>query len=70
MMFITVEYLVESEEYERLEWITEEYKKQGLDKDFTPEKMFEAIMTTGSKHDIDEKFKFHEWRAGLREDYK
>lgn len=69
-MYITVEYLVEDDEYERLNRITEEYKKQGLDKDFTPEKMFQAIMTTGSKYDKDEKFKFHEWKTGLREDYK
>ncbi len=69
-MYITVEYLVEDDEYERLKRITEEYKKQGLDNDFTPEKMFQSIMMTGSKYDKDEKFKFHEWKLGLREDYK
>ena len=34
------------------------------------DKMFEAIMCLGSYHDIDKKFKFHEWKLGLREDYK
>ena len=70
MRYIKVEYMIEDDVYERLECITEEYKKQGLDADFTPEKMFASIMCTGSKYDIEEKFKFHEWKAGLREDYR
>jgi hypothetical protein len=68
-MYINVEYLIEDNEYDRLQLITEEYKKQGLDADFTPEKMFCSIMRTGSKYDKDEKFKFHEWKLGLREDW-
>ena len=67
-MFISVEYLIEDEEYERLKQITNGYKKQGLE-GFTPERMFESIMITGSKYDKDDKFKFHEWKLGLREDW-
>jgi hypothetical protein len=53
---------------ERLQKITEEYKKLGLDLAY--EKQFEGIMCCGSRDDIDTKFKFHEWKLGLREDYK
>lgn len=66
---ITVEYLIEDDEYERLKSITDGYKKLGLE-GFTPEKMFESIMITGSKYNKDDKFKLHEWKLGLREDYK
>lgn len=68
-MYISVEYLIEDTEYDRLKLITEGYKNQGLDKDFTPEKMFESIMVTGSKYDVDDKLKYHEWKLGLREDW-
>ena len=68
MQEITVKYLLSDEEVERLQKITEEYKKQGLD--LSLEKQFESIMCCGSKHDIDGKFKFHEWKLGLRGDYK
>lgn len=67
MREIQVSYLINDEEYERLLKITEEYKKQGLD--MTPERMFESIMTIGAKYDKEEKFKFHEWKLGLREDF-
>jgi hypothetical protein len=67
MKDITVTYLINEEEYERLEKITAEYKKQGLD--LTPEKMFNGIMTAGSKFDKDAKFNFHEWKLGLKETY-
>lgn len=67
MREMQVNYLINDEEYERLLKITEEYKKQGLD--LTPEGMFESIMATGAKYDKDEKFKFHEWKLGLREDF-
>ena len=70
MRTINVEYLIEDDEYERLKQIIEGYKKQGLDEDFTPEKMFSSIMLTGSKYDKDDKLKFHEWKLGLRENYK
>lgn len=53
---------------ERLQKITEEYKKLGLD--LTYDKQFDAIMCCGSRYDIDSKFKFHEWKLGLREDFK
>lgn len=68
MQEITVKYLLNDEEMERLQKITEEYKKKGLD--LPPEKQFEGIMCCGAKYDIDSKFKFHEWKLGLREDYK
>lgn len=68
MKEITVKYLLTDEEVERLQKITEWYKKQGLD--IPLEKQFENIMCAGSKHDIDSKFKFHEWKLGLREDFK
>lgn len=68
MREVTVKFTIYDEDEERLRKITEEYKKQGLD--FTEDKMFDAIMVTGSKYDIDSKLKFHEWKLGLREDYK
>ena len=46
----------------------EEYKKKGLN--LSEDKMFENIMCCGSKYDVDSKLKFHEWKLGLREDYK
>ena len=68
MQEIIVKYLLTDEEVERLQKITEEYKKQGLD--LSLEKQFESIMCCGSKDDIDSKFKFHEWKLGLREDFR
>ena len=68
MQEITVKYLLNDEEVKRLQKITEEYKKKGLD--LSPEKQFDAIMCCGSKSDIDSKFKFHEWKLGLREDFR
>lgn len=65
---IEVSYMIEDEEYTRLMVISEEYKKQGLD--MTPEKMFESIMLLGAKYNKDDKLKFHEWKLGLRDDYK
>lgn len=64
---ITVKYLLSDEEFERLLKITEVYKEKGLD--LLPEKQFESIMFCGSKWDIDTKFKFHEWKLGIREDF-
>jgi len=64
---IVVKYLILDEDEERLKKITEEYKKQGLN--LSEDKMFESIMFTGSKYDVDSKLKFHEWKLGLREDY-
>lgn len=68
MREITVSYLILDEDEERLNRITEEYKKQGLS--LSEDKMFEGIMRCGSKYDVDSKLKFHEWKLGLREDYK
>jgi len=59
--------MLSDEEEERLLKITEEYKKQGLN--LSEDKQFMAIMFTGSKYDIDNKFKFHEWKLGLKEDF-
>jgi len=66
MREISVNYILFDENEERLRKITEEYKKQGLD--LSEDKMFEAIMFYGSKHDIDNKFKFDERKLGLRKD--
>lgn len=68
MREVTVKFTIYDEDEERLKKITEEYKNRGLD--FTEDKMFDAIMVTGSKHDIDAKLKFHEWKLGLREDFR
>ena len=66
MRDITVKYTLKDEDEERLKKITEEYKKQ-YDFEMTEEKMFNSIMCLGSWHNIDDKFKFHERRLGLRE---
>ena len=69
MREITITFTLYDEHEERLKKIVEEYKRQH---NFvqTESKMFEMIMLTGSKHDIDAKLKFHEWKLGLREDFK
>lgn len=69
MRDITVKYTLKDEDEERLKRIAEEYKKQH-NFEMTEEKMFEAIMCLGCWHDIDNRLKFHEWKLGLREDYK
>ena len=69
MREVTVKYTLKNEDEERLNKIVEEYKKQH-NFEMAEDKMFEAIMCLGSYHDIDKKFKFHEWKLGLREDYK
>lgn len=61
-----VEYLLLDKDVERLEKITEEYRKLGLDT--TIEKEFAFIMKNGSSIDIDTKLKFHERKLGLIED--
>ena len=68
MREITVKYTLKDEDEERLNKIVGEYKKQH-NFEMAEDKMFEAIMCLGSYHDIDKKFKFHEWKLGLREDY-
>ena len=68
MMEITVKYLLSDDEVIRLEKITNEYKKKGLD--LSIENQFEGIMKIGSGFDIDKKFKFHERKLGLREDFR
>lgn len=67
MRDVIVKYLLQDEDEQRLLKITELYRQQGLD--LSEDKMFESIMFTGSKHDIDKKFKFHEWKLGLRENF-
>lgn len=69
MRDIIVKYTLRDEDEERLKKITEEYKRQH-NFEMAENKMFEAIMCLGSYHDIDSKLKFHEWKLGLREDYK
>ena len=68
MRDITVKYTLKDEDEERLKRITEEYKKRGLN--LSEDKQFESIVCCGCKYDIDNKFKFHERRLGLGEDYK
>ena len=63
---IIVKYLLTDEEMERLYKITEEHNKQGTK--LTCEKIFQNIMFAGSKYDIDNKFKIHEFALGLREE--
>lgn len=65
MKEIIVKYLLQDDDLERLKKITEKYKELGLN--LSVERQFESIMCLGSKYDIDEKFKFHEWKLGLRE---
>lgn len=69
MRNITVKFTIYDEDEERLKKIVEEYKRQH-NFEQTEDKMFEMIMLTGSKHDIDAKLKFHECKLGLREDFK
>lgn len=69
MRDITVKYTLRDEDEERLKRITEKYKTRH-NFEMTEDKMFDAIMCLGSYHDIDKKLKFHEWKLGLREDYK
>lgn len=65
MRDILVKFTLLDEQEERLRKITQEYNKQGLD--FSEDKMFEAIMYSGSSHNINDKFSFHEGMLGLRE---
>lgn len=69
MRDITVTFTLKDEEEQRLKRIAEEYKTQH-NFEMTEDKMFDAIMCLGSYHDIDKKLKFHEWKLGLREDFK
>ena len=69
MRDITVKFTIYDEDEERLKKIVEEYKKQH-NFELTEDKMFETIMLLGSTHDIDRKLKFHEWKLGLREDFR
>ena len=68
MRNITITFNLKDEHEKRLKRVTEEYKKKGLE--LSVDKQFEAIMCCGSRYDIDSKLKFHEWKLGLREDYK
>lgn len=68
MREIIVSYLLMDEDEQRLKRITEEYKKRGLN--LSEDRQFESIMCYGGKYDIDSKLKLHEWKLGLREDYK
>ncbi len=66
MQEVSVNYMLSDKDEERLRRITDEYKKQGLN--ISEDRQFKVIMFCGSKHDIDNKFKFHEWKLGLIED--
>lgn len=69
MRDIAITYTLKDEHEERLKKIVEEYKKQH-NFESTEDRLFEIIMLLGSNHDIDRKLKFHEWKLGLRADYK
>lgn len=69
MRDVTITFTLYDEHEERLKKIVEEYKKQH-NFELTEDKMFEIIMLLGSTNDIDAKFKFHEWKLGLREDFR
>ena len=69
MREVTIIFTLYDEHEERLRKIVEEYKKQH-NFEQTEDKMFEFIMLIGSSLDIDAKLKFHEWKLGLREDWK
>lgn len=36
---------------------------------FSEDELFESIMLAASKYDMDRKFRFYEWKVGLRESY-
>ena len=67
MRDITVKFMLSDEDEQRLHKITELYNQQGLI--LSEDRMFESIMFTGSKYDVDKKFRFHEWKLGLRENF-
>lgn len=67
MRDIIVKFMLSDEDEQRLRKITELYRQQGLN--LSEDKMFESIMFTGSKYDIDKKFQLHEWKLGLRENF-
>ena len=67
MREIMVKYSISAEDERRLKKITELYNAKGYD--FSEDEMFITIMAMGSKYNIDEKFKFHEWKLGLREEF-
>ena len=69
MRDITITFTLYDEHEERLKKIVEEYKRQH-NFEQTEDKMCESIMLIGSKHDIDEKFRFHECKLGIIEDNK
>jgi len=68
MQILNVKYVLDDEEINRLEKLVEEYKQKGFETNLSS--LFDTIMSMGSKTDIDTRFKLHEWKVGLREDFK
>lgn len=68
MQVFNVKYVLDDEEVSRLEKLVEEYKQKGFETNKF--NLFDTIMSMGSKTDIDTRFKLHEWKVGLREDFK
>lgn len=66
MKVISVDYMLNDEEYARLERITEEYKKHGLD--VAPERQFGYIMHAGSLYEIRDKLSYHERILGIKKE--
>lgn len=58
MKEFSVIYRLSEENEKRLQKIQTMYCKQGVH--FTEEQLFEFIMVSGSVHDIESKFEFHE----------
>lgn len=68
MQVFNVKYVLDDEEIGRLEKLVEEYKQKGFKTNMSS--LFDTIMSIGGKTDIDTRFKLHEWKVGLREDFK
>lgn len=65
MREIMITYQLSEENEKRLQTIIGKYKEQGIN--MTINEAFEFIMITGSVHEIDNKFRFHERMLGLIE---
>ena len=59
MKEMSVEYYLTDEQIERIKKLTEVYAKKGL-KNATPEKVFQLIMLTGARYEIDKKLSMEE----------
>lgn len=71
MKEITVKYLISDEEEDRLKKLLPTFQSYKNDngeypfRDWTIDNVFDAVMTQGSKYDINKKLAFIEWKQGL-----